>query len=325
MSAPGGAGVAFGPRNLGVGMGDDEILDRVRTFAKRGTRERSHAVRREQDPPAPTESAVDEAATRTDGEQAIEGESQMPDEGQAVEQPAVEEAAGQPEAKPASPDANGHAAGPGGLAAAADVRPCPIPSGSVIFGELTSAFVDGPRLLRFLGDRRHTGAVVDAGGDRVQVAILHDGDVLGMVSTSGGNARRLDNIQLPSPGSAAADEHQLTVLTYRPEVAVALGQLVNLSERFERMHGSFVDFPALLTFLKRENAHGAVRVTTHEDTGVVLLRNGNVLGAYTARRPELEDAETLFELAKASDAEIDVHVGALQVPPPAVPVSQVVR
>jgi hypothetical protein len=305
----------------------DEIHDRSRTYAKKGNRERSHSSRHEptSDHEEPTEDAAPQAATSQDGN-AIEGESQMPDEGQAVEQPAAEDAASAPEAPAAPAEVNGHApTGTGGLAAAAAVRPCPIPSGSVIFGELTSAFVDGPRLLRFLGDRRHTGAVVDAGGDRVQVAILHEGDVLGMVSTAGGSAHRLDSIQLPAPGSSAADEHQLTVLTYRPEVAVALGQLVNLGERFERMHGSFVDFPALLNFLKRENAHGAVRVTTHEDTGIVLLRNGSVLGAYTARRPELEDPEILFDLAKASDAEIDVHVGALQVPPPAVPVGQVVR
>ena len=288
-------------------MSDDEILDRVRTFAKRGNRDRATSSKPE------------------DGGTSAQGEVQMPEEGQAVEQPAAEEIASAPESRPSHTGANGHALVGGALAAAADVRPCPIPSGSVIFGELTSAFVDGPRLLRFLGDRRHTGAVVDAGGDRVQVAILHEGDVLAMVSTAGGAARRLDGIHLPAPGSSAADEHQLTVLTYRPEVAVALGQLVNLPERFERMHGSFVDFPALLSFLKRESANGAVRVATHEDTGVVLLRNGNPLGAYTARKPELEDPDTLFDLAKASDAEIDVHVGALQVPPPAVPVAQVVR
>jgi hypothetical protein len=315
----------------------DEVLDRGRTFAKRGHRERSQSSRQgpTPDPEVMSEDAAPPAATAEDGAEAIEGESQMAEqmaeEGQAVDQHA-EEAVHTHDAPAANAEANGHAdangsapSGPGGLAAAADVRPCPIPSGSVIFGELTSAFVDGPRLLRFLGDRRHTGAVVDAGGDRVQVTILHDGDVLGMVSTSGGKARRLDSIELPAPGSSEADEHQLTVLSYRPEVAVAIGQLVNVGQRFERMHGSFVDFPALLAFLRRESAHGAVRVTTHEDTGIVLMRDGTVLGAYTARRPEIADPETLFELAKAPDAEIDVHVGALEMPPASVPVGQVVR
>jgi hypothetical protein len=210
-----------------------------------------------------------------------------------------------------------------GLAAAATVRACPIPSGAVIFGELTSAFVDGPRLLRFLGERHHTGAVVDAAANRVQVAVLNDGAVVGLVSSGSDGARRLDGLSLPAPG--AGDEHQLTVLTYRSEVAVALGQLINLSERFERMHGSFVDLPALLTFLGRESASGAVRITTRDDTGIVLLRQGNVLGAYTRLKPELDDAEVVYPLAKASDAEIDVHVGSLTIPPPSISVTAAVR
>jgi len=223
-----------------------------------------------------------------------------------------------------SPATNGTGnATSGGLAAPGAIRGCPIPAGAVIFGELTSAFVDGPRLLRFLGDRKHTGALVDAGGGGTQVAVLHEGSVVALVGAggSGADARRLEKLALPGP--SGSDEHELTVLTYRPEISVALSQLVNLPERFERMHGSFVDLPALLAFLRREKASGAVRVTTRNDTGVVLLRSGEVLGAYTRQKPEMDDAEVVYPLARESDAEIDVHVGALQVPPPSVSASSV--
>jgi hypothetical protein len=208
------------------------------------------------------------------------------------------------------------------LGSPAAIRHCPIPAGAVLFGELTSAFVDGPRLLRFLGDRRHTGAVVDAGRNRVQVAVLHEGEVLALVAVADGGTRRLDRLALSGPGDS--EEHDLSVLTYRPEIAQALGQLINLPERFALMHGSFVDLPALLTFLRREGANGAVRVTTADDAGIVLLRGGEVLGAYTRKRPELDDADIVYPLAQAPDAEIDVHTGTLNVPPPSVPVSSVV-
>jgi len=242
------------------------------------------------------------------------------------EQVAVEESAG----NAAPPDeavvaGNGSGAAPtGGLGAAGSIRGVPMPAGAVNFGELTSAFVDGPRLLRYLGDRRHTGALVDAGGGTTQVAVLHEGNVVALVGASAGGtaARRLDKLSLPGP--QAGDEHELTVLTYRPEVALALGQLVNLPERFERMHGSFVDLPALLAFLRREKANGAVRVSSGSDTGIVLIRGGEVLGAYTRQRPELEDAEVVYPLARDANAEIDVHVGALTLPPPSVSASSVV-
>ena len=208
------------------------------------------------------------------------------------------------------------------LAGPATIRDCPIPTGAVLFGELTSAFVDGARLLRFLGDRRHTGAVVDAGRNQVQVALLYEGAVIGLVAVGDGGTRRIDRLNLSGPGGQ--EEHDLSVLTYRPEVTLALGQLINLPERFERMHGSFVDLPALLAYLKREKANGAVRVTTGEDAGVVLVRNGDVLGAYTRQRPELEDADVVYPLAKAVDAEIDVHTGSLTIPPVSVSAGSVV-
>lgn len=208
------------------------------------------------------------------------------------------------------------------LSAPASIRDCPIPTGAVLFGELTSAFVDGSRLLRFLGDRRHTGAVVDAGRNQVQVALLYEGAVIGLVGVGDGGTRRIERLNLAGPGGQ--EEHDLSVLTYRPEVTLALGQLVNLPERFERMHGSFVDLPALLAYLKREKANGAVRVTTGEDAGVVLVRNGEVLGAYTRQRPELEDADVVYPLAKAVDAEIDVHTGSLTIPPASVAAGSVV-
>ena len=118
-------------------------------------------------------------------------------------------------------------------------------------------------------------------------------------------------------------QHQLTVLTYRPEITLALAQLVNMPERFDRMHGSFVDLPALLGFLRRERANGAVRVTTGEDAGVILLRGGEVLGAYTRHLPELDDEEVVFPLAKAADAEVDVCVGPLTLPPASVSVASI--
>jgi hypothetical protein len=77
--------------------------------------------------------------------------------------------------------------------------------------------------------------------------------------------------------------------------------------RFRGLPANFVDFSGLLAHLGRERASGAVRVIAAGDVGVVLLRDGVVLGAYSGRLPELDDPEVLFGLAAAPDAELDVH------------------
>ncbi|TMC48290.1 MAG: hypothetical protein E6J14_12195 [Chloroflexi bacterium] len=202
----------------------------------------------------------------------------------------------------------GNGAPPSGLSELGSILSCPVPRGAALFGQLTSAFVDGQRLLQFLADRKHTGALVATGPSRAEIAVIYEGAVIGLISTSDGITRRLSRLSLSGPGSG--EEHELTVFTYRPEVALAVGQMINLPVRFEGLHGSFVDFPALLSFLRRENASGAVRISTHVDVGVVLLRNGEVLGAYSGSQPDLDDAETVFALAREPDAEIDVHVGS---------------
>jgi hypothetical protein len=206
------------------------------------------------------------------------------------------------------------------LAPAAIIRPCPLPDGARLFGPLSSGYVDGPCLLRDLAGRGHSGALVTAGGGRAQAAILHRGAILALVAAGRSGTRRLESLRLPVAGQK--QEHDLTVPVYRPEVAVALSQLVNLAARFRRMHASFVRLPALLEHLAETGMTGGVRVTTSADVGVLLLSGGELLGAYTARHPALEEPELVVRLCAAGDAEIDVHASPLEGMPPAVAVER---
>jgi len=191
------------------------------------------------------------------------------------------------------------------LPPAGPISPCPLPAGVSSLGQLTSSFVDGPRLFAHLAEKRHTGALIDAGRDRVQVAVIHQGAIVALVAVDETGTHRLDALSMPTPASPVI--HEITVSTYRPEIAVALAHMINLPERFSRLPANFVDFPGLLAHLRREGASGAVRVSGAGDVGVVLLRDGEVLGAYSGRLPELDDPDVLFGLAAAPEAEIDVH------------------
>ncbi|HEX6492754.1 MAG TPA: hypothetical protein VF112_04545 [Candidatus Dormibacteraeota bacterium] len=191
------------------------------------------------------------------------------------------------------------------LPPAGPVRPCPLPSGASALGQLNSSFVDGPRLLSHLAERRHSGALIEKGSERVQVAILHQGAIVALVAVDETGTHRLDALSMPTP--ASQEIHDITVSTYRPEIAVALAQMINMPERFRRLPANFVDFSGLLAHLGRERASGAVRVVCDGDIGVVLLRDGVVLGAYSGRLPELDDAEVLLGLVAAPEAELDVH------------------
>ena len=205
------------------------------------------------------------------------------------------------------------------LAPAAIIRPCPLPDAALLFGPLRSSYCDGPSLLRDLARRGHSGALVTAGEGRAQAAVLHRGSVLALLAAGRSGTRRLESLRLPEAGQE--QEHDLTVPVYRPEVAVALGQLVNLVGRFRRLHASFVRVPALLDHLAETGVTGGVRVTTPTDVGVLLLSGGELLGAYTARHPALEEPELVIRMC-AGEAEIDVHAAPLEGEPSAVAVGR---
>jgi hypothetical protein len=205
------------------------------------------------------------------------------------------------------------------LAPAAIIRPCPLPDGGLLFGPLRSSYADGPSLLRDLARRRHSGALVTAGEGRAQAALLHQGGVLALLAAGRSGTRRLESLRLPEAGQEP--EHDLTVPVYRPEVAVALAGLVNLTGRYRRLHASFVRLPALLEHLAETRVTGGVRVTTSTDVGVLLLSGGETLGAYTARHPALDEPELVTRLC-AGDAEIDVHAAPLEAAPAAVAVER---
>jgi hypothetical protein len=195
-----------------------------------------------------------------------------------------------------------------------------MPDGARLFGPLHSSYVDGPSLLRELGGRGHSGALVTAGGGRAQAAILHRGDVVALLATGRNGTRRLESLRLPLAGQE--EEHDLTVPVYLPEVALALAQMVNLVARFRRLHASFVRLPALLEHLAESRVTGGVRVVTASDVGVLLLSDGTVLGAYTARHPALDEPELVTRLCAAGDAEIDVHAAPAPGSPPAITVAR---
>jgi hypothetical protein len=205
------------------------------------------------------------------------------------------------------------------LAPAAIIRPCPLPDGALLFGPLRSSYADGPSLLRDLARRGHSGALVTAGEGRAQAALLHHGSVLALLAAGRSGTRRLESLRLPEAGQEP--EHDLTVPVYRPEVAVALGRLVNLTGRYRRLHASFVRLPALLEHLAETRVTGGVRVTTPADVGVLLISGGELLGAYTARHPALEEPELVTRLC-TGDAEIDVHAAPLEGEPAAVAVGR---
>jgi len=199
----------------------------------------------------------------------------------------------------------------------------PLPSGKPIYEGLKSAFVDFPKLLRTLDSDKHTGYVRLDGADFAGVLLLHDGHVLEALF-SAGELSQGDRAFQNFRRRMERGEGLLDVIELAGETVVALAQLLTARPMFTGLLGRFVNFGALLEYLGEEKVDGSVVVTGGTETGVILLRKGQVHGAYTQSQRDLSQSPgSIDNLAGERSARIEVKAGAGS--PPGIDIEQALR
>lgn len=165
-------------------------------------------------------------------------------------------------------------------------RRFPLPTGTPLCAGLSCDLVDVDRLMRTLESDRLTGYLRLEARDFTGVLMLAQGRILEAwcgtdAPVLGGDAvqqlrRRMDG------GDA-----RLVIVELTADAVVALTQMLVAPPIATGLLGRFVDFEQLLQHLGDERLDGAVTVETETETGVVLLYQGGLVGAYTASAPDL--------------------------------------
>lgn len=186
----------------------------------------------------------------------------------------------------------------------------PLPAGRAQYEGLKSAFVDFPKLLRTLRGDQHTGYVRLNAVDFNGVLLFNEGHLLQALTTDAAGKtgeqafmtfrRRMD-----------AGDGSLDVIELSAEIVTALAQLITAPLLYTGLLGRFVNFASLLEHLQEDAVDGAVLVLNDDDIGIILLRQGNVLGSYTKSDPKLATAPTdVTKIAGEKNARIEVKSGS---------------
>jgi outer membrane biosynthesis protein TonB len=228
-----------------------------------------------------------------------------------------EPAAAEPEPETFAPAASAPAASPdrpmpsaGGAATESPaVRVYPLPSGRAHYEGLKSAFVDFPRLLRTLRSDRHTGYVNLSGTGYSGVILLNDGLALEALC-SNGTAVQGEDAFLQIRRHMDAGDGVIDVIELDGETVTALAQLFTSPYLYSGLLGRFVNLDALLEYLAEEHVSGSVVVQTPNEAGIILLRDGDILGTYTESQRSLDKATTaVASLATDRQSVIEVKGG----------------
>jgi hypothetical protein len=217
----------------------------------------------------------------------------------------------EPASYEAAPAATAPAASPdrpvGGAAASSPtVRVYPLPSGRAHYEGLKSAFVDFPRLLRTLRSDRHTGYVNLSGTGYSGVILLNDGQAL-QALCSNGSAVQGEAAFLQIRRHMDAGDGVIDVIELEGETVTALAQLFTSPYLYSGLLGRFVNLEALLEYLAEEHVSGSVVVQTPNEAGIILLRDGDILGTYTESQRSLDKA-TKAVAALATDRQSVIEV-----------------
>jgi hypothetical protein len=185
----------------------------------------------------------------------------------------------------------------------------PLPAGRAQYEGLKSAFVDFPKLLRTLRGDQHTGYVRLSSSDASSVLLFHDGQLLESLSSEPGAPSGEPAFQAMRRAMDAGTG-LLDVIDLSGDTVEALSQLLTAPLLYTGLLGRFINFDALLAHLTEESIEGAVMVVGPDDVGIILLSQGQVLGAYTQANPTLSTATAgVAKIAAEKTARIEVKSG----------------
>src|SRR5438094_6138637 len=187
----------------------------------------------------------------------------------------------------------------------------PLPVGKLVYESLKTAFVDFPKLLRSLSSDRLTGYLRLTGQASRGMILFYQGSLIesfydgGAVVSTGRTAFSL------SKNDVDRGEGSMDVIELTAEVVTAIYQLLTAPTILQGLLARFVDVRALLQYLQEEKIHGSLLVRAPEEMGIVLLRDGQLLGAFTRGQPQLmQDPEIVTRLCADSKTRIEVKAVA---------------
>jgi hypothetical protein len=187
----------------------------------------------------------------------------------------------------------------------------PLPVGKLVYESLKTAFVDFPKLLRSLSSDRLTGYLRLTGLASRGMILFYQGSLIesfydgGAVVSTGRTAFSLFK------NDVDRGEGSMDVIELSPEVVTAIYQLLTAPTILQGLLARFVDIRALLQYLQEEKIHGSLLVRAPDEMGIVLLRDGQLLGAFTRGQPQLmQDPELVTRLCADSKTRIEVKAVA---------------
>ena len=171
-------------------------------------------------------------------------------------------------------------------------EPIPVPAGQVIYDSLKTSFVDFPRLITTLEKEGYTGYVRLLTDEATGLILFREGLALECMYDAGEDKAGgiLGKQALQRFNDDVTNGHGvLDVVGLSPELIEGLYELTVSRPMYTELYASWVDMKALLKFLNDRHLSGSVMIRAAAGTGVIILADGELAGAYTSESRDISD------------------------------------
>jgi uncharacterized protein DUF4388 len=171
-------------------------------------------------------------------------------------------------------------------------EPIPVPAGQIIYDSLKTSFVDFPRLITTLEKEGYTGYVRLLTDDASGLILFREGLALECMYDGAADASSLvlGKQALQQFNDDVTSGHGvLDVVGLSPELIDGLYELTVSRPMYTELYAAWVDMKALLKFLSDRKLSGSVMIRSAAGTGVIILSDGELAGAYTSESRDISD------------------------------------
>jgi hypothetical protein len=190
-------------------------------------------------------------------------------------------------------------------------QPMPAPNGELVYQALKTSFIDFPRLLITLRHQGFTGYLRLLTDDATALTCFQEGMALECVFDAGPDAAMYGNGTLQRFGfEVARGKGVLDLVELASELVQALVRLIEAAPIYTQLCARSINPQGLLRFLADHKLTGGLIVRAGSDTGVIMMSDGQLVGAYTGRSRRASD-NTDGVLALCEDPEAMIEVKAI--------------
>jgi hypothetical protein len=199
-------------------------------------------------------------------------------------------------------------------------EPIPVPAGQILYDSLKTSFVDFPRLLTTLEREGYTGYVRLLTDDASGLILFREGSALECLYDGAADAGSLvlgKSALQHFNDDVTAGHGVLDVVGLSSELIDGLYELTVSRPMYTELYAAWVDMKALLNFLSERKLSGSVMVRSGAGTGVIILAEGDLAGAYTSESRDIADKpDRVLALCDDPTAMIEVKAADTTKHPP---------